>query len=218
MGGAPRPATAARSLTGCAMSRFIAVGSRTLRPTPTTTVEGPSASPLSSTRMPPTFRWRWIRSFGHFSSTPGSPSASSARMTATPTASDKPGDESGTLLEAPAQRKREAAARDRGPDPTAATAPRGLPLGGQQRPMDVAALPRGAEARWTSSRPGRSPRPTAPDVARPAASSTAAPESSSLAAAAAASWRRQLATWTPRLRNALRTSSASRKSGVASSR
>ena len=40
--------------------------------------------------MPPTFRCRWTRSFGHFSSTPGSPSASSARTTATPTASDRP--------------------------------------------------------------------------------------------------------------------------------
>ena len=52
MGGAPRPATAVRSLTGWAMSRFMLAGRRTLSPTPTTTVDGPSESPLSSTLYP----------------------------------------------------------------------------------------------------------------------------------------------------------------------
>ena len=41
---------------GGVSSRLIATGRRTFRPTPTTTVDGPSASPFSSTRMPPTFK------------------------------------------------------------------------------------------------------------------------------------------------------------------
>ena len=55
-----------------------------------TVVVGPSASPFNSIRMPPTLRWRWMRSFGHLSATSLKPSASSARTTATPTASDSP--------------------------------------------------------------------------------------------------------------------------------
>jgi hypothetical protein len=87
--------------------------------------------------MPPTFRCRCTRSFG-LSSTPGRPPLERADD------GDADGqrqscDKARPLLEPPAQRKRETAARDGGPDATAPAATCGLPFGRQQRAVDIAA-------------------------------------------------------------------------------
>ena len=59
----------------------------------------------------------------------------------------QPRQEARALLEAPAERKREAAAGDRGPGAAAAAAAGGLPFGGQGDAVDIAPLRRGAGAR-----------------------------------------------------------------------
>ena len=77
-------------------------------------------------------------SFGHLSSMPSKPSFSSARATATPTASDSP-----ARKPAPCSKRQPIEnviepAGDGGPRAAAATASGGLPFGGEHRAVDVA--------------------------------------------------------------------------------
>ena len=79
-----------------------------------------------------------MRSFGHLRLTPSKPFLLERVDDADAHGERQPGEESRALLEAPAEREREAAAGDRGPG-AAATAPaRGLPFGGERGAMDVA--------------------------------------------------------------------------------
>ena len=78
-----------------------------------------------------------MRSFGHLSATSLKPSASSARTTATPTASDRP-PEPRALLELPPQREVRLPPRSR--STRAAAPPCRLPFGGKRDLMDIPPL------------------------------------------------------------------------------
>ena len=158
-----------------------------------------------------------MRSFGHLSSTPARPSRFERADDGDADRQRQAGEEAGALLEAPAEREREAAAGDGGPGAAAAAAAGRLPLGREQRAVDVAALRAAqqlARRRVDLVDDLDGDRRRARNDRRADGGSAM---SSSLAAGSAGR-ASGCATSTPNPSSADRTAAASRKSGVASRR
>ena len=107
--------------------------SATLRPIPTTTCTGPPDSARISMRMPPSLPSPVTRSLGHFSVTPGTPSAVSAFTAQSPTTSDSADRSAGMSAYCHAERQADGAPGRRDPAAAAPAAPAGLVFGQHHR-------------------------------------------------------------------------------------